>query len=173
MLVDHEVTAMPRARKSQLLPSLASACDELMRQIAEQVEVIVGRHRDEIAGELRALRRELSSAVRRVGRAGAPSARVGRPRSSRTCSVKDCLQAHVARGLCKNHYQQMRYVEKKAQAGQTVRRRRSSGALAPILDAARAHGAELASSGSTPRARPLRRRQAAVLESQPPAPVET
>ena len=83
---------------------------------------------------------EVAQLARRVERAPQISnGRVGRPRSDRICSVKGCEQSHVARGLCKNHYQQMRYVEKKAASGVSVRRRRSSGALAPLLDAAKAH----------------------------------
>jgi hypothetical protein len=43
----------------------------------------------------------------------------------------------VARGLCKNHYQQMRYAERKAASGQTVRRRRTSGTPTAGLEAAK------------------------------------
>ena len=131
---------MPRPRKSRLLPSLAIACEELLRQVGAHVEEILAEHRGELTAELRALRREVAQLARRVERTPQISnGRVGRPRSDRTCSVKGCEQSHVARGLCKNHYQQMRYVEKKAASGVTVRRRRSSGALAPLLDAAKAH----------------------------------
>ena len=132
---------MPRPRKSRLLPSLAVACEELVRQIGDTVEDVLAGHRAEVAAELRALRREIAQLARRVERAPqlATPGRVGRPRSERTCSVKGCVQPHVARGLCKNHYQQMRYMEKKAASGVTVRRRRSSGALAPLIDAAKAH----------------------------------
>jgi len=131
---------MPRPRKSRLLPSLALACEELLRQMAVHVEDVLLEHRAEMAAELRALRREVAQLARRVDRTPPiQNGRVGRPRSDRTCSVKGCEQAHVARGLCKNHYQQMRYVEKKAASGLTVRRRRSSGALAPLLEAAKAH----------------------------------
>ena len=131
---------MPRPRKSRLLPSLAIACEELLRQVGAHVEEILAEHQAEVTAELRALRREVAQLARRVERTPQiANGRVGRPRSDRTCSVKGCEQPHVARGLCKNHYQQMRYVEKKAASGVTVRRRRSSGALAPLLDAAKAH----------------------------------
>src|SRR5579884_4049342 len=127
---------MPRPRKSRLLPSLATACEELSRLVGAEVERVLELHRSEIDGELRALRREVAQLARRVGRAPArETGRVGRPRSDRTCSVKGCAEPHVARGLCKNHYQQMRYLEKKAASGQTVRRRRSSGSLGPVLEA--------------------------------------
>ena len=136
---------MPRPRKSRLLPSLAVVCDEIVRQLGDTVEEVVAGHRAEIAAELRALRREIAQLARRVERVPQvqASGRVGRPRSERTCSVKGCVQAHVARGLCKNHYQQMRYMEKKAATGVTVRRRRSSGSLAPLVDAAKAHESRL------------------------------
>ena len=132
---------MPRPRKSRLLPSLAVVCEEVIRQLGDTVEEVGAGHRAEIAAELRALRREVAQLARRLERAPqlTSAGRVGRPRSERTCSVKGCVQPHVARGLCKNHYQQMRYMEKKAASGVTVRRRRSSGALAPLLDAAKAH----------------------------------
>jgi hypothetical protein len=38
----------------------------------------------------------------------------GRPaRDVRRCKVEGCFQPHVAKGFCKNHYQQIRYREKK------------------------------------------------------------
>src|SRR5262245_23493794 len=130
---------MPRPRKSRLLPSLAIACEELVRQVGAHVEEILDEHRAEVTAELRALRREVAQLARRALRAPqVPSARVGRPRSDRTCSVKGCEQAHVARGLCKNHYQQMRYVEKQAASGHTVRRRRGSSALSALVEATKA-----------------------------------
>ncbi|HJZ87238.1 MAG TPA: hypothetical protein VKN99_18820 [Polyangia bacterium] len=135
---------MPRPRKSRLVPSLVTACEELLRHIGDQVEAALRRQREELLAEIVRLRHELALVARRSGRlAEAPLSRVGRPRSDRMCSVKGCGQPHVARGLCKNHYQQMRYVEKKAASGQTVRRRRTSGALATLLEAAKAHGADV------------------------------
>jgi hypothetical protein len=101
---------MARPRKSRLVPSLATFAEELVRTITEHVDRSLAGARSEIAGELTQLRREVARLRER--RAAGPG-RGGRPKSTRVCSVRGCGQPHVARGLCKNHYQQARYAERK------------------------------------------------------------
>jgi hypothetical protein len=127
---------MPRPRKSRLQPALAVVCEELIGQMATHLQAALSQQREELGRELGALRRQVAQLSKRVARDSAGAAKVGRPRSERTCAVEGCTLVHIARGLCKNHYQQMRYVERKAASGVTVKRRRSSGELAPILEAA-------------------------------------
>jgi hypothetical protein len=100
---------MPRPRKSRLVPSLATFAEELVRTINEHVARVVADAHRALELELKRLRRD----VQRLRAAGAPQARGGRPRSSRTCSVRGCREPHVARGMCKNHYQRLRYAERK------------------------------------------------------------
>jgi hypothetical protein len=101
---------MPRPRKSRLVPSLSTFAEELVRVLNAHVDRTVDEARARLEAELSSLRREVS---RLRLRASAPATRGGRPRSSRACTVAGCDQPHVARGLCKNHYQQLRYKERK------------------------------------------------------------
>lgn len=103
---------MARPRKSRLAPSLITFADELVRIVGGRVDRAVAELRDSLEGELKALRRDVSRLEARARGPAAPG-KAGRPRSFRTCSQRGCNQPHVARGLCKNHYQQLRYVEKK------------------------------------------------------------
>src|SRR4051812_17753702 len=101
---------MPRPRKSRLVPSVSTFAEELVRVITEHVDRRLDQLTDELRSELGKLRRDLE----RLRASGAPPGlRGGRPRTERTCSVKGCDLPHVARGLCKNHYQQLRYAERK------------------------------------------------------------
>ncbi len=102
---------MARPRKSRLVPSLTTFAEELVRVITEHVDRSVGRARAELTGELTQLKREVGRLRERRTASGAHGG--GRPKSSRVCSVRGCGEAHVARGLCKNHYQQLRYAERK------------------------------------------------------------
>jgi hypothetical protein len=104
---------MARPRKSRLVPSLATFAEELVRAITDHVDRSVLTARQSIEGEIADLKRELARLrERRPTRAG----HGGRPKSARTCSERGCEEPHVARGLCKNHYQQLRYAERKHQA---------------------------------------------------------
>jgi hypothetical protein len=101
---------VPRPRKSRLVPSVGLFAEELVRAISEHVDKRLDALRESLEGELNALRRD----VQRLRASGvAPTAHTGRPRSTKLCSVKSCGLPHIARGLCKNHYQQLRYAERK------------------------------------------------------------
>ncbi|HUS68180.1 MAG TPA: hypothetical protein VMZ28_26785 [Kofleriaceae bacterium] len=108
---------MARPRKSRLVPSLSTFAEELVRVLTEHVDRAVSDARRALEVELRQLRREVRRArVRGAEPAAGPS---GRPRSRRHCSVRGCTSPHVARGLCKNHYQRLRYAERKINDGGT------------------------------------------------------
>jgi len=101
---------VPRPRKSRLVPSVSTFAEELVRVICERVDRRIDALSDQLTSELRRLEREIA----RVRASGAPAGlRGGRPRTERACSVPGCALPHVARGLCKNHYQQLRYAERK------------------------------------------------------------
>jgi len=102
---------MARPRKSRLVPSLTTFAEELVRAITEHVDRGLAATGDRLAREVAELRREVAR-LRARGEAGTPGAG-GRPKSARACSVRGCAQPHVARGLCKNHYQRLRYAERK------------------------------------------------------------
>jgi hypothetical protein len=89
-----------RPRKSRIGSSLTLLGEELSRV-------------EQVVDELRAELRQLGRRVARMHPVGRTPAKAGRPRSRRACSVRGCEQPHVARGLCKNHYQQLRYSERK------------------------------------------------------------
>ncbi len=93
---------MPRPRKSRLVPSLSTFAEELVRVLNAHVDRTVTEARSRLEAEIGSLRREVARL--RIREAGPASARGGRPRSSRSCSVAGCELPHVARGLCKNHY---------------------------------------------------------------------
>ena len=116
---------MPRPRKDRLLPSITTYTEELVRTIAAQIrrEVTIGT--EALQTQLKDLQRDLQRLDRLASRSKAPAARGrgGRPRSHKTCTVRGCHQPHVARGLCKNHYQAARYAEKMRAVGKTVQRR--------------------------------------------------
>ncbi|HEY7958178.1 MAG TPA: hypothetical protein VII38_22920 [Polyangia bacterium] len=105
---------MARPRKSRLVPSLTTFAEELVRAITEHVDRGLAETEGRLAREVAQLRREVAR-LRARGQAGATGAG-GRPKSARLCSVRGCAQPHVARGLCKNHYQQLRYAERKESA---------------------------------------------------------
>ena len=115
---------MPRLRKDRLIPSITTYNEELIRTISASIK-------REVALGTEAVRRGLLELQREIGRLGgvltakksAPRGRGGRPRSHKTCTVRGCGLPHVARGLCKNHYQAARYAEKMAAGGKTVVRR--------------------------------------------------
>jgi hypothetical protein len=101
---------VPRPRKSRLVPSVSLFAEELVRTISDHVDKRLDELRESLDKEIQALRRD----VARLRASGvAPAAHMGRPRTSKLCSVKGCGLPHVARGLCKNHYQQLRYAERK------------------------------------------------------------
>jgi hypothetical protein len=103
---------MPRTRSNRLSASLGAFVEELARALGDQAAQAVAEHTrgyDATVNELRAELRRLEKRIERVG-----AARTGRPaRDARRCKVEGCFQPHVARGYCKNHYQQTRYREKK------------------------------------------------------------
>ena len=95
------------------MPALAIFVEELTHDLLQRVSAIVAADGDASRADIRELQREVRRLGRRVARrlAGRP----GRPpQGVRKCSVRGCPQPHVAKGLCKNHYQQVRYREKKA-----------------------------------------------------------
>jgi hypothetical protein len=108
---------MARPRKSRLVPSLSTFAEELVRVITEHVDRSVAEARRALEVELKQLRRDVQRA--RVRAEGPAAGRSGRPRSARNCSVRGCTSPHVARGLCKNHYQRLRYAERKTSADAT------------------------------------------------------
>ena len=102
---------MARPRKSRLVPSLTLFAEELVRAITGHVDRALDQTRAELHMEIGRLQRDVARlGARRVSSGGHGG---GRPKSTRTCSVRGCGQPHVARGLCKNHYQQLRYAERK------------------------------------------------------------
>jgi hypothetical protein len=103
---------MARPRKSRLVPSLATFAEELVRILSQHTERVVDGARVKLEREIATLRREVTRL--RAASANGSVKRGGRPRSARACSVAGCGQPHVARGLCKNHYQQLRYKERLA-----------------------------------------------------------
>jgi len=122
---------MPRPRKSRLLPSITTYTEELVRTIASEFKKALLTSTESLQGELKELRRELGRLERRTEKFSQPRGRGGRPKSHKTCTVRGCGQPHVARGLCKNHYQQARYEEKKRDMGMSVRRRSPGPAPVP------------------------------------------
>jgi hypothetical protein len=105
---------MARPRKSRMIPSLTLFAEELVRMVTEHVDRSLTSARQALGADLARLRRE----VARLG-GGRGGGRVGRPRSRRACSVRGCPEPHVARGLCKNHYQQLRYAERRGRRAPT------------------------------------------------------
>jgi hypothetical protein len=105
---------MPRPRKSRLAPSLVTFAEELMRLVGVEVARRVADATGTLGDELRALRAEVRRlrAVERQASRGRPPRGRGRPRSTKVCSARGCSEPHVARGLCKNHYQRLRYAER-------------------------------------------------------------
>lgn len=103
---------MPRKRNNRLTATLGAFVEELAHALGEQATQAVAQHTrayESVANELRAELRRLEKRIERVS-----AARAGRPaRDARRCKVEGCFQPHVARGFCKNHYQQTRYREKK------------------------------------------------------------
>jgi hypothetical protein len=104
-----------RPRKSRLVPSLTTFAEELVRVITEHVDRSVASARASIEDELAGLKRDVQR-LRARARPAANGHGGGRPKSTRLCSERGCGEPHVARGLCKNHYQQLRYAERKAAA---------------------------------------------------------
>gem|GEM_PF-4168917 len=106
---------MARPRKPRFAPLLAPFGEELLRvvraeisrQLVSTVENAVHKATQPLRTEIVRLRRQLAQKP-----ADKPRHR-GRPRSSRLCSARGCEQPHVARGLCKNHYQRLRYAERR------------------------------------------------------------
>jgi hypothetical protein len=103
---------MPRKRSNRLAATLGAFVEELAHAQEEHAALAVAQHSrafDAVVAELRAELRRLEKRIERVS-----AARAGRPaRDARRCKVEGCFQPHVARGFCKNHYQQTRYREKK------------------------------------------------------------
>ena len=115
---------MPRPRKDRLIPSIQTYNEELLRTIAATIKTEITLGTEAVRSGLLELQREID----RFGgvltaKKPAPRGHGGRPRSHKTCTVRGCHQPHVARGLCKNHYQAARYAEKMAAAGKAVVRR--------------------------------------------------
>jgi len=103
---------MARPRKSRLVPSLTTFAEELVRAITEHVDRSLASTRESIEDEIAHLKRDLARLRERARGSSAPHGG-GRPKSTRVCSERGCGEPHVARGLCKNHYQQLRYSERK------------------------------------------------------------
>jgi hypothetical protein len=104
---------MARPRKSRLVPSLATFAEELVRILSQHTERVVEGARAKLEREIATLRKEVTR-LRASGAVNGGQRRSGRPQSARACSVAGCGSPHVARGLCKNHYQQLRYKERLA-----------------------------------------------------------
>ena len=103
---------MARKRKSRLLPALQSLMEEFAREIGIRVTDAIGEQARRVDATASELRGELRRLERRLDRTTA--LRGGRAaRDVRRCKVEGCFQPHVAKGFCKNHYQQIRYREKK------------------------------------------------------------
>jgi hypothetical protein len=103
---------MPRPRNTPLVTSLSAFVEELARSLGEQATQAVAQHTRSYDVALNEIRSEMRRLEKRLERLGAT--RTGRPaRDARRCKVEGCFQPHVARGFCKNHYQQTRYREKK------------------------------------------------------------
>jgi hypothetical protein len=86
--------------------------EELGREIASQVAEAVAEQAQRADAGLAEVRSEVRRLEKRLDRA--PAMKNGRPaRDVRRCKVEGCFQPHVAKGFCKNHYQQIRYREKK------------------------------------------------------------
>jgi hypothetical protein len=91
---------------------MALFIEELQRDLARRVLETVSASDCSARSQLAELRREIRKLDRLFpGRAPGPG-----PASGTACSIRGCGQGHVARGLCKNHYQQARYREKRALA---------------------------------------------------------
>jgi hypothetical protein len=92
---------------------MQSFMEEFAREITTQVTDAITQHARRTDATFGELRSELRRLEKRLDRA--PAAKGGRPaRDVRRCKVEGCFQPHVAKGFCKNHYQQTRYREKKA-----------------------------------------------------------
>jgi hypothetical protein len=103
---------MPRKRSNRLAATLGTFVEELTHAQEEQAAAAVALHARAVDTQIAELRAELRRLEKRIERVSA--ARAGRPaRDARRCKVEGCFQPHVARGFCKNHYQQTRYREKK------------------------------------------------------------
>jgi hypothetical protein len=113
---------MPRKRSNRLSASLGTFVEELAHALGEQATQAVAHHTrayDTVVGDLRGELRRLEKRIERIS-----AARTGRaPRDVRRCKVEGCFQPHVARGFCKNHYQQTRYREKKIADARAAGRR--------------------------------------------------
>src|SRR5579883_2664750 len=110
---------MPRQRKSELLPAISSFADQFSRLLTEAMRQAIQEGSQDLHSEIQALRRDLI----RLERTGLLAGSRSRQGEIKLCSAPDCGQPHVARGLCKNHYQQQRYAARKRAQGLTVRPR--------------------------------------------------
>jgi hypothetical protein len=115
---------MGRKRRSRLLPALHMLVEEFARELSARVAEVVAdssRKYDSTLGEMRG---ELRRLERRLERSQAT--RLGRTsRNVRRCKVDGCYQPHVAKGFCKNHYQQTRYREMKVAEARAAGKRYS------------------------------------------------
>jgi len=123
-----DLLASIREMINSRLDDLEARAAEAMAAAASRINEEVARLRERVE-ELERLAEQRQRALEQVtGRGrGRPSGE-GDGRRSRekvTCSVEGCDKAAVARGLCKNHYAQQRYREKREAAGFVVRPRKS------------------------------------------------
>ncbi len=103
---------MPRKRKSRLLPALQVFVEEFAHELGGLISEAVAESSRKYGSTIAEMRGELRRLEKRLERTQAT--RLGRPaRDVRRCKVPGCFQPHVAKGYCKNHYQQTRYREKK------------------------------------------------------------
>ena len=103
---------MPRKRSSRLLPTVTTLLEELTRDLVERVRASLAESLESQAATVAELRVDVRRLERRLERL--PPSRGGRGgRDVRRCRVAGCEEPHVAKGFCKNHYQQTRYREKK------------------------------------------------------------
>ena len=123
-----DLLASIREMINSRLDDLEARAAEAMAAAASRINEEVARLRERIE-ELERLAERRQRALEQVtGRGrGRPSGEAGgrRSRQKANCSIEGCEYSAVARGLCKNHYAQQRYCEKREAAGFVVRPRKA------------------------------------------------
>ncbi|NOZ87899.1 MAG: hypothetical protein GXP49_16885 [Deltaproteobacteria bacterium] len=118
------IKALVESKLSELQQRVEEALKENSSRLIEELGAL--QERIKTLEDLARKRQEALDQVTNRKRGRPPGSGRGRkPREKGTCSVQGCNNPAVARGLCKNHYAQQRYREKREAAGFMVKPRKA------------------------------------------------